>query len=99
MPANLYDDTVAGLKAAAISSIRCGEFSSLLIGLGFDIRNGGKGKHRIVTHDGVASFYSTSFDCGHGADAIIKPRYIRNMIRTIETYEAELRAYLSGGKK
>lgn len=99
MSANLYNVAFEELKAAANSSIRCGELSVLLTSLGFKIRSGGRGNHKVFTHAGLKGFFSGSFDCGHGVDPEVKKNYIRDIMRIFRTYEAELKEYLSGEQK
>ena len=78
----------------------CKDVTGELTELGFDIKDGRKGGHKIFTHEGLPDFISGSFDCGHGRNPEIKPAYIRNIIRTLETHSEDLVAYLkrvSGG--
>lgn len=99
MAANLYDEVLEGLKTATNSSIRCGELSVFLVSLGFEIRDGARGNHKIFTHNGIEGFYSGSFDCGHGADPEVKKNYVRDILRVLRVHETELREYLNGEQK
>lgn len=40
-----------------------------------EVRPGGRREHRIVTHGGLPIFTSTSFDCGHGRNSVVKIAY------------------------
>ena len=78
-------------------NLRCKDVKRLLEDLGFEVRDGKRGGHKIVVHDGLDEFTSASFNCGHGKNPEIKPAYITNLIRMISDHEAELTRYLSGG--
>lgn len=82
-------EIIEELKASK-NTIRCSRVVELLHGLGFDIRDGKRGGHKIVTHDGLEGFYSTSFDCGHGRNPEIKAGYIGNILKLLMNYEADL---------
>lgn len=83
---------VADLRARK-ANVRCKELTELLKDLGFTITPG-RGNHKIVTHDGLDGFTSTSYDCGHGKDAQIKPPYITKVARVLSDYASELSRYL-----
>lgn len=72
----------------------CDDVKALLAGLGFIVRDGKRGGHKVFTHPGLPSFKSGSFNCGHGKNPEIKPAYISKIVRTIRTYEDELKIYL-----
>lgn len=87
-------DTREQLRAAG-ANLRCDDVVKLLSGLGFQIKGGRrKPGHKIVTHPGIKSFTTASFNCGHGKNPEIKPPYIKNMIKVLTDYEAELVDYL-----
>lgn len=81
---------------ASRKSIRCHELVELLESLGFTVRDGKRGGHKVFTHPHLPAFHSASFNCGHGRNPEIKPAYIRNVLRVLDTHEDELRAHLSG---
>lgn len=72
------------------ANISCKEVIETLIALGFEVRNGSRGGHKIFTHDQLPNFYSSSFDCGHGKNPVLKKAYISALIRTLRKYESEL---------
>jgi len=76
------------------TSIRCGELTKLLERLGFEVREGKRGGHRLFFHCGLSGFTSASFNCGHGKNPEVKPPYISNILKILETYEEELVTYL-----
>ena len=78
------------------TSIRCGDLTKLLEGLGFEVRDGRLGGHKLFVHDGLSGFISASFNCGHGKNPEVKAAYIRKIMKLLETYEAELTTYLDG---
>ena len=76
------------------SSLCCEEVKSLLQQLGFDVRDGKQGGHKIFVHKGLPSFYSGSLNCGHGKNPEIKPAYISKIIQILKQYHDELNDYL-----
>ena len=76
------------------AKIKCKEACEVLQRLGFDIRDGKKGGHKIYVHDHLPSFTSSSLDCGHGRDPEIKPAYIQKIITVLTQYEDELVNYM-----
>jgi len=79
------------------TTMRCQELVELLTRLGFIVRDGRRGGHKIFTHSGLPEFTSASFNCGHGRNPEIKPAYIQNILRIIEAHEDSLKTYLTGG--
>ena len=72
------------------SAVRCRELVALLESLGFTVRRGRRGNHRIVTHAGLDDFLGTSFDCGHGRDPEVRPVYVRKLRRVMEMHAQAL---------
>jgi len=75
------------------TNLRCKEVLRMLELLGFKIRDGRRGGHKVVSHPGLEGFYGTNFNCGHGANSQIKPVYIRKLIGIVEDWQAELEQY------
>lgn len=69
----------------------------ILENLGFTIKEG-RANHKIVFHDGIQSFLSTSYDCGHGKDALIKPVYVGKVARVLTDHIRDLVEYLESTK-
>lgn len=93
MSYKLFDETVAALSAAR-RSIRCEELASHLRRLGFDVRDGKRGGHKLIFHDGIPDFTSASYNCGHGRNPEIKPAYVSNLLKLLEQYKKEIIEYL-----
>ena len=74
--------------------MRCADLGKLLESLGFDVKDSGRGGHKVFFHDHLEGFISGSYDCGHGRNSEIKPAYINNVLRILRQYEAELTGYL-----
>lgn len=92
---------MSGRVAAAVgdlttrkASVRCNQMREILEGLGFTVREGSNGKHRIFTHQGLARFKSSSYDCGHGRDSFIKAPYVTKVVRVLDEYAIELTDFL-----
>jgi len=66
-----------------------------LIELGFDVRDGKQGGHKIFVHQGLSAFYSGSFNCGHGKNPEIKPAYITKIIQILKQNQEALDYYLT----
>lgn len=76
------------------SSLCCEDVKQLLTRLGFDVRDGKLGGHKIYVHQGLPSFHSGSFNCGHGRNPEIKPAYITKIVQVLKQYKNELDTYL-----
>lgn len=77
------------------SSLCCEDVKRLLTGLGFDVRDGKQGGHKVFVHQGLLSFHSGSFNCGHGKNPEIKPAYITKIIQILKQNQNELDDYLA----
>ncbi|WP_353179921.1 type II toxin-antitoxin system HicA family toxin [Salinisphaera sp. T5B8] len=88
------DETRERLMASK-KNFRCQDLVQLLESLGFNVRDGKRGGHKVCTHPHLPEFYSLPFNCGHGKNPEIKPSYITNVVRTLETHEDDLRRYLN----
>lgn len=74
--------------------MRCSELTGLLKTLGFDVRDGARGGHKVFVHDHLAGFASGSYNCEHGRNPEIKRPYIKKVLAVLRQYEAELSRYL-----
>ncbi len=95
---NIIQSVIITLKSSG-TNIRCNEVISHLSSLGFEVRNGKSPGHKIYTHDGLVSFTSSSFSCGHGRNPEVTRPYITNIIRTIREHESELNDWLKTDKR
>ena len=77
------------------SNLCCKDVKDLLEGLGFDVRDGKQGGHKVFVHQGLPSFHSGSFNCGHGKNPEIKPAYITKIIQILKQNQDELDDYLT----
>lgn len=93
MPANLYDQAIEALEASK-ASMRCADLTDWLSRLGFEIRDGSRGGHKIFIHDGLAAFHSGSYNCDHGRNPQIKRPYIVKVLRALREHEADLKKFL-----
>lgn len=97
MSKRILEEVVAELSAGK-KSIRCDELAEQLNRLGFEVREGKSGGHRVFVHGGLPSFKSGSYNCGHGRNPEIKPAYIKNVLRILCQYQAEILEYLGERK-
>lgn len=79
------------------ANLCCKEVTSQLVNLGFEVKDGNKGGHKVFVHPGLSpSFHSSSFNCGHGKNPEIKPPYINKIIKILEQHYEELEEFLEG---
>ncbi len=81
---------IKAIFSQAGKSMRCSEAKSLLSQLGFDVRDGKRGGHKVFVHQGLSNFRSGSLNCDHGKNPEIKSPYIKKIIKIIDQYEAGL---------
>ena len=78
-------------------STACRELCNLFESLGFEVRSAKSPNHKIVGHQHIASFTSTSFSCEHGHEnKAVKMQYVSKAIRVIRKYQNEIDEYLKG---
>lgn len=87
-------DDVIDLFQQKRRSLPCSEATRELQSLGFHVRAGSKGGHRVVSHPGLEDFHGTSFNGGHGADDELKPGYVGNLIRVLKQHKEALEKLL-----
>jgi hypothetical protein len=93
MADKLYDLAVSEIRESKANLL--GErVEEILRSLGFDVREGKSGEHRIYTHAGLPEFLSSSFDMGHGKRKSIKLCYALNILRVLRQHESAIRSYL-----
>jgi hypothetical protein len=76
-------------------ALRCSDVIVELRKLGFEVRDGKRGGHKVFVHDGIDNFYSGSFNCDHGKNPQIKRAYLKNIAKMLKTYEQELKEFLA----
>lgn len=76
------------------ASLRCRELVQLLVELGFNVRDGRLGGHKIVHHAGLHphGWRGIGFNCGHNPHDNVRAVYVRRVRAVIEEY----RDYLGG---
>lgn len=76
------------------ANLRCDEVKKQLMKLGFEISDRKRGGHKLVKHNGLESFRSLSFNCGHGTNPEIKPAYIDNIVTILNQYFEDIESYM-----
>ena len=76
------------------SNLCCDDVKSLLVNLGFEVRDGKRGGNKVFFNKGLPSFINGSFNCGHGKNPEIKPAYIVKIIQVLKHYNDKLVLYL-----
>lgn len=93
MAAKIFDEVIQALDQAG-ASMRCRDLCRHLESLGFEIRDGKRGGHKVFIHSGIPTFSSSSFNCDHGRNPELKRPYINQVAKLLRKYEQELRAFL-----
>lgn len=88
-----FESVYLQLKEQAGSS-RCTEVGYLLKKLGFEVKNGKNGGHKIIFHDYLPNFTSSSYNCGHGKNPEIKKPYIKNILKILDLYKDDIINYI-----
>jgi len=92
----IYENALEQLSNSR-ANMRCADLTNLLNKLGFEVRDGKRGGHKVFVHDGISGFYSDSYNCGHGKNPEIKPAYIRKIERLLHQYKDEIVKHLEKG--
>jgi hypothetical protein len=95
---SIYTKVIVELKNAG-SSMRCDEVKKHLTSLGFEVRDGKRGGHKVYTHLHLSAFTSGAFNCDHGKNPEIKKAYITKVIKVLKQHEGELIRYLEKDKR
>ncbi|MGI0153613.1 MULTISPECIES: type II toxin-antitoxin system HicA family toxin [Pseudidiomarina] len=88
MSGNLLKETLSLFESG--KALRCKEVIAALETLGFEVRDGKRGGHKVYVHDGLNDFHSSAFNCDHGKNPQIKPAYIKKIVKVLKQYEQEL---------
>jgi len=88
-----YDDAKRELENAG-ASMRCSDVTSRLESLGFKVRDCKNGGHKVFNHPSMPSFHGGNFDCGHKRNSEVKKVYLRNILRVLDDFEADIKSYL-----
>jgi len=92
----LFNTIIQELESVRANA-RCRDVIEKLENLGFEVREGKRGGHKIFVHDHLPSFRSGSLNCGHGKNPEIKPVYIKKLIRLLNEHESDIKKYLEKG--
>lgn len=98
MSAKLTFNQVATQLKQQKSNLRCKDVADFLKLLGFEVRDGRRGGHKIYVHDALPDFMSGSYNCGHGKNPEIKAAYIIKIIRVLEEHQKAIEDYLESTK-
>lgn len=93
MSASLYDKVCTELEQR-VASMRCNDLKKLLESLGFIVRDGRRGGHKVCSHpelSTVSPFTTLGFDGGRNP---ILSSYVREVLKTLRIYESEIRQIL-----
>lgn len=93
----LVDSVLSDLRARK-TNVRCNEMRGHLEKLGYTLTPGKCEGHKIVTHHALVGFTTTSYDCGHAKNGIIKLPYTVKIIRAISDFQEGLISYLKDPK-
>lgn len=74
--------------------MRCRKLVSILESLGFEVRDGSRGGHKVYTHPHLEDFTSDGINCDHGKNPQVKPAYVVKAIRNLKQHKAALEKFL-----
>lgn len=80
------------------ASMRCDDLARILRGLGFTVRDGKRGGHKVFSHSSIPEFLGSGYNCGHGKNPEIKRAYIRKVVDVLDSYEDQIKEYLEKAK-
>jgi hypothetical protein len=72
------------------TNLRCNDVRDVLEDFGFTVKEGKKGNHRRYMHREIPEFRGANYDCGHGKNSKVLPRYIENVVKVLNKYEQEI---------
>lgn len=81
-----YHTALERLRNSA-GNLRCSEIKAILTALGFVVRDGKKGGHKMFSHPFIHDFNGSSYNCGHGKDPQVKKGYIGTIILILERFK------------
>lgn len=75
-------------------NMKCSTLESILASLGFTVRRGSRGGHRVYSHAHIKEFRGSGFNGGHGADDQVKAPYVLGAIKVIKMHRMELEKFM-----
>ena len=89
-----YDQVYAELVAGkAGNGLPCERVRALLGQLGFSVKDGGRGGHKVVTHDYLPEFFSAGYNC-KGGNGIVDRNYVGALLRVLRTHRDGIRRHM-----
>lgn len=76
---------------ASGANTACRDFTSLLVDFGFEVRDGARGGHKIVTHPALPLAEAKNYNCGHNPGTMVKKPYVKEMLKFVQHQEDALR--------
>jgi hypothetical protein len=76
------------------ANITCSQLTTTLKALGFSIRDGSNGGHKIAKHPAVSVLDSPDYNCGHKEGNKIKKPYISKLIKFVKNNEEAIKESL-----
>ena len=94
-PVNKFDRLLRRLREMASgANTACRDFTALLTEFGFEVRDGSKGGHKIVTHPALPLAEAKNYNCGHNPGTTVKKPYVREMLKFVQHQEDALREWI-----
>lgn len=89
-----YDEVYAELAAGKASSgLPCVQVRSLLQQLGFHVKDGKRGGHKVVTHAHLPGFTTAAYNC-RGGNGDVDRNYLGSIMKVLRQHETALKKYL-----
>ena len=73
----------------SITNTRAEDLCRMLVNLGFKVKDGNKGGHKVLTHKDLPKFLSSSYNAGAKRNGIIKKAYIKQIIKVLKTHKED----------
>lgn len=89
-----YDEVYRELAAGkAGSGLPCAEVRSLLGELGFRVKDGARGGHKVITHPHLPGFTTAAYNCKSG-NGDVDRNYLGSILRVLRQHEADIKKHL-----
>ena len=72
-----------------ITNTSAEDLRKMLVNLGFEVKDGRRGGHKLIKHQGLPEFFSSSYNAGAKRNGIIKKFYIKGIIKVLKTHKED----------
>ena len=72
-----------------ITNTSADDLRRMLVNLGFEVKDGRRGGHKVLTHKGLPEFWSVSYNAGATRNGIVKKIYIKEIIKVLKIHKED----------